>query len=283
MSVRPKIRSTLQLGLFVALFTTMLPWNAWAETPEKEPKRRFSLGVGAAVVKFDTEFKFSDKKNRVSLSIDAEKDLGLPASNTVGTLYGLYEFHQKHYLGFAYFRISRESTLLDGEFQSGDVTVNGKASLVDRTQFYSVNYGYALFKDERSQVLFTAGLEGLDLKYTFEAQGEITIDGVTQAGSLKEEASVFAPLPMFGLNFWYAYTPKWGISTKVSLVGGTFQDVSAFVAQTSINTRYQFSRRVGAVFGVTYFDADINVENDTDRTEIDYGYAGVFLGIHATF
>jgi hypothetical protein len=259
------------------------PGGAYAEETKKERHRKFTLGVGPAVVKFDTKIKFGDKETGRSFLIDPEGDLGLPESNTVGTIYGLYHFRKKHYLGFAFFRIKRESTLFDDEFIADDLVVRGKASLFDRTRFYQLYYGHALFEDERSRVLFTAGLYGLELRYTFEAEGEITLGGITHTGTFKEETSVFAPLPLFGLDFFFSFTPSWGIGTKVSLVGGSFQDVSALVSQTSVNARYQFSKRVGGIFGITYFDADVKIEDDTDRTDVDYGYNGVFLGIHAIF
>jgi hypothetical protein len=94
---------------------------------------------------------------------------------------------------------------------------------------------------------------------------------------------VFAPLPLLGLDFWYAFTPKGGLSTKLKFVGGEYQDVRAWVVNTTINVRYQFNRYVGGALGVTYFDADVVVDDSDQRIDVNYGYDGLFLGLHFGF
>ena len=88
---------------------------------------------------------------------------------------------------------------------------------------------------------------------------------------------------MPGLNFGYSFTPKWTLFTEISVVGGSFGDVSASVLQTSINARYRFTEHVGLLIGITYFDAKITIDNETDITDITYGYNGGFIGMHFGF
>ena len=66
-------------------------------------------------------------------------------------------------------------------------------------------------------------------------------------------------------------------------MGGSYQDVSVRVIETSINSRYQFSRNTGFLLGLTYFDSDIDIDDDEKVTEVSYGYNGVFVGIHVGF
>ena len=115
------------------------------------------------------------------------------------------------------------------------------------------------------------------------AQGEITIDGQTNPGMIEEDASVFAPLPLIGFDFWFAFTPKWSLSTKIGLVGGSYQDLSAGVLQTIVNAKYQFTRHLGALVGLTYFDADVKIDDSEERIDISYGYDGAFFGLHLTY
>jgi hypothetical protein len=72
-------------------------------------------------------------------------------------------------------------------------------------------------------------LNALDLRLLFEASGQITIDNTTRSNAIVAEANVFAPLPLIGLNFGYSYTPKWRLSTRISLVVGSYDDISATV------------------------------------------------------
>ena len=54
----------------------------------------------------------------------------------------------------------------------------------------------------------------------------------------------------------------WSLSTKISLVGGSFGDVSASVLQTSINSHYQFTKHTGLLLGMTYFNADVKSDDE---------------------
>jgi hypothetical protein len=94
---------------------------------------------------------------------------------------------------------------------------------------------------------------------------------------------VFAPLPLIGLDFLYNFTPRWGMNTKVAFVRGSYEDVSAGVLQTSVHALYSFTDHVGLVFGLAYFDADVEIEDDVEKIDISYGYDGGFVGMHFIF
>lgn len=246
---------------------------------------RFALGIGAAIVRFDTKLKFTDKTRSTfnSIFLDPEGNLGLPEISHVTTFYGGWNINPRHSIGFSYFSVNRESSLFNIDETFEDVRVVGKAKIVDTTNFYRFSYGYTLFDDERSNIKLQAGIYGLDLKYVFEAEGELTQGGVTESGSIHEEASVFAPLPLIGLDFWFSFTPEWGISTKVAFVAGSYEDVTAAVLQTGINAQYRFTDHVGLVFGLAYFDADVEIEDNLEKIDIAYGYDGGFIGMHFVF
>jgi hypothetical protein len=275
----------LILFTFIFLLILAMPTvQAGAEPDRVElyKNNRFALGVGAAIVKFDTAVKFTDKTrvNLNSIFIDAEGTLGLPEVSSVTTFYGVWNINPKHSIGFSYFNINRESSLVDIDENLEDVRVVGDVAISDTTDFYRFNYGYALFNDDRSKIKLDVGIYGIDLKYTFEAEGEITQDGVTESKSIYEEAKVFAPLPLIGLDFWYSFTPRWSMNTRVAFVAGSYEDVSASVLQTGINAQYRFTDHIGLVFGLAYFDADIVIEDDIDKKDISYGYDGGFIGMH---
>ena len=245
----------------------------------------FALGIGAAIVKFDTKLKFTDKTraNFNSVFIDPEGTLGLPETSSVTTFYGAWNINPRHSVGFTYFSVNRENSLFNIDETLEDVRIQGDVTITDATNFYRLIYGYTLFKDYRSKINLSAGIYGLDLRYVFEAQGQITQDGVTISDSIKEEAKVFAPLPLIGLDFWYAFTPKWSLITKVAFVAGAYEDVSAGVLQTSINALYNFNDHIGLLFGLAYFDADVVIEDDVEKIDVAYGYDGGFIGMHFIF
>ncbi len=50
--------------------------------------------------------------------------------------------------------------------------------------------------------------------------------------------------------------------------------------QTAINTRYRFSKHVGLVFGIAYFDAVVDIDDGVEKTDITNGYNGGYIGMH---
>ncbi len=244
---------------------------------------KFALGVGYALVRFDTNFKFNDKQTDISVYIDGEGTLGLPQSDFLPVLYGAYRFNNKHMMGFSYFRVKRESTLLNFDDTVDDIQITGEVTLTDNTSFYNVLYGYTLFEDDRSRVQGQLGINVLDLKYIFEANGTVTYPNGSTTTSYEAEEGVVAPLPLFGFQFWYAFTPKWGLDTKVRFVAGQYQETTAWVVDTAITARYQFNQNVGGMIGVSYFDAEVRIEDSEERVDINYGYEGLFLGLHIIF
>lgn len=261
----------------------LVPALSVAEDYKSIESSETGLGVGIALVRFDTSVKFGDKQKDRSIFVDTEGTLGLPDWDSIPVFYGAYRFSQKHGIGFSYFQVKRESSVYEIDETLDDVRITGQATFSDATRFYNVFYANTLYEDDRSRVQGNIGINVLDIKYVLEAEGTITYEDMTTSSSLYEDAGITAPLLLFGLDFWYAFTPKWGISTKIALVGGSYQDIRGWVVNSTINARYQFSKHTGAVFGITYFDADINIEDESERTDVKYGYDGAFLGLHIVF
>ena len=270
---------------YMLFFTVIVSTPTYAELDKLELYQgyKFALGAGAAVVKFDTKIKVTDKKTGNSVFLDPEGNLDLPEVSHVTTIYGVYNFNQKHSVSFSFFSINRESSIFSFDKTFEDIRVVGDATMSDVTNFYRLNYGYTLFVDDRSKIKLLAGIYTLDLKYVFKAEGDITIDGVTTSGSILEEANVFAPLPLVGLDFWFSFTPKWSMATQVAFVAGEFDGVSAVVIQAGINAQYKFSENIGGVIGMTNFTTDVVIEDDIEKQDISYAYGGLFLGVHFVF
>lgn len=242
---------------------------------------RFLLGIGAGIVRFDVNAKLIDKQDGSSRFVDLEGNLGLDRESDVTTFYGSYRFSPKHSFHFAYFDIDRSSTFPEFTGNYEDlIVVRASVEVKDETRFYNFSYGYRLFVDEKSKITLVAGLTGLDLRFSAEATGEITVDGNIRSEAVLAEANVLAPLPLLGLNFVTAYTQEWSLATRVSLMAGSYQDVSASILQVNINSLYQFNQHVGLLLGLTYFSADVDINESLELLEVSYNYEGFFIGMH---
>ncbi len=265
--------------------------NAEDEVPTDDEYARnmdakFSLGIAAGFARFDTNFNLTEKSTGRNVFIDAEGTLGLPETETIPIVYGYYRPSRKHGIGFSFFQIDRNSNLLALDENLGDLNVTGNVTLSDQSSFYYLTYNYTAYEDDRAFIFATFGLYGLDLKYKLTAEGAISFRGVPVAsGEFEQEESIFAPLPLLGIDAWFALTPKWAIGAKVALVGGEVNDVRAFVIESAIRSRFVFSKHVAAIFGMSYFDADVTIDKDDKdlKTEISYGFDSFFAGLDFRF
>jgi len=73
------------------------------------------------------------------------------------------------------------------------------------------------------------------------------------------------------------------LGAKISLVAGSYQEISALVVDTSVRAKYQFAKHVGFSFGLTYLNAEVTIDDPDLKTEVGYGYDGVALGFDIRF
>ena len=264
--------------------------TATAQTPQSGEEaiayedKRFLLGLGVGIVRFDTNAKVTSKETGRSRFVDLEGDLGLPDDDRINTIYGSWRFNRKHSVHFSYFNIDRESDLIGVSQDFGDlVTVNADIVIKDTSRFFSVAYGYTFHEDDRSDVTLVAGLKNIDLRMEAEVTGEVIVGGQTLSETEVFDADVLAPLPLFGLNLGFDFTEKWSVAARVGLVTGSYQDTSALVVESTINAHYRFTDNVGLLTGLTYFNADVEIDDDDEETEITYGYIGLSIGLHLGF
>lgn len=276
---------TCFLQLIVLLCSSFVSIQSHANNDKVDNSFGTGFGVGFALVRFDTSFKFTDKETGRKVFVDADGNLGLPDIQALPVIYGQYRFTNKHAIGFNYFKVKRESAIFNFDENLDDVHIKGSALFRDETYFFNVKYINTLFEDSRSRVQILFGLNIMDIKYVLEAEGEIiyTDTPTTTYESLREEVSVLAPLPLIGLEFINSFTKEWSVQTNISLVAGNYKDVRAWVVNTNVSAIYQISPNMGATIGIAYFDADVAVNDNLKRNEIKYGYDGVNIGLHVVF
>lgn len=271
---------TLRLLITAVLILSGVSTASAEESPKE---RKFAFGVGYALARFDTSVKFNNKESGRSVFVDAEGTLGLPENDAVPIFYGLYRISKGHAIGFSYFEVRRESSIFNFNETIDDVTIDGQVTFSDDTRFFNLAWLPTFYEDDRSRILGRFGINSMNINYALDAEGTITYEDDSVGGSLYEEAGVIAPLPLVGVNLMYSFSPRWNVSTQVSFIGGNYQDVSAVVLNTEVIAGYRLSKVFGLLFGIAYFDADVVIEDSSDRTDIKYGYSGAYLGLNAAF
>ncbi|MCZ6853979.1 MAG: hypothetical protein O7G86_08670 [Gammaproteobacteria bacterium] len=246
--------------------------------------RKLSIGVAVGYERFDTNFKFVDRSSGLSAFIDAEGTLGLPENQSIPILYGYYRAAKRHGIGYSFFRVNRSSTLLAFDENLGDLNVSGRVTLADVSRFYNLTYNFTVYEDDRAFVFASFGLQGIDLKYRFRAEGEVSFAGVSIVGDeFVREVNKFAPLPLVGVDAWFALTPRLSIGSRVALIAGSNKDISGGVLDARIRARFAINKNLALFGGINVFQSDLEIKSDKYKTEVRYGFGGVFLGLDVGF
>jgi hypothetical protein len=254
------------------------------ENSDRFLNRSFWFGIGVGYERFDTNLKLTDNRSGSSVFVDLESSLGLAEKTAIPLIYGYYRPSKKHGFGWYYSQVRRDGEVLAIDQNFGDLNVTGVASISDRTSFYDLTYNYTAYEDDRAFVFASFGVYGLDLSYNLTAVGEITYqDEPVTSGRFEEDVSQFAPLPLVGVDVWFALTPRWSIGAKVSVVGGSYNDLSAFVMSSKIRAAYTLDDHFAVDFGVNYFDADVTIDGRIRRSDIRYAFSGFRAGLTYRF
>lgn len=248
------------------------------------PARTLSVGIAAGLMRFDTNFKITDRDSGRSVFLDAEGTLQLPETKVIPLVYGYWRPSPKHGLGFGYFSVQRDSELIAIDRNFDDLRLDGRATLTDDTSFYALTYNYTVFQDSRAFVFASIGIKAIDLEYQFAAIGQVSLGGeVIESGSYRNTIEQFAPIPLAGIEAWFALTDKWSVGARAAFVAGEVSDVRAVITESSIRAKYEFNKNIGLIMGINYFDGDITINDVDEKQEINYGFDGIMLGVDVGF
>jgi hypothetical protein len=279
-----------RLGRRVALsFLLWLPvasaqQTSLGETDSSTLSRTLSVGIAAGLMRFDTNYKITDRDSGRSVFLDAEGSMQLPEVKTIPLVYGYWRPSSKHGLGFGYFSVYRDSEVIAVDRNFGDLSLDGRATLTDDTSFYALTYNYTFFEDPRALLFASFGIKAIDLEYQFDAVGVLSLDGeLIESGVYNKTITQFAPIPLVGVDVWFALTERWSFGARAAFVAGEISDTRAVITESSIRAKYYFNDNVSMFMGINYFDGDITLDDAEVKTEINYGFDGLLLGIDVGF
>ena len=212
----------------------------------------------------------------VGTNIDYSRDLGGDDSATVLRLDMYYRFNPRHRIDFSQYRVQRsgERTLeIEIDFEDERYEIGERLSSDIDYTMYRLGYSYSFYHSEQVELSFSAGLNIME--YDFEISNT--------DGSDASDASVTAPLPMFGLRIGYAITPKWSIHY---LSETFFIEIEDTLKGSLLNSEFTLRYRLFDHFilgaGLADFSADLEAhDSDWDGRieESSRGYS-VFLSYY---
>ena len=285
--------------LVVVLICVMFTLPAFAEKGEEKkepypyPWEKFYMDVGVYFASLDSGLTLGGSKG-LGLKLDVEDLLGLETSDVSYRLAAGYRIGKKrrHKLDLSWFRFHRdgENTIVEAipippeiGGEPGDTIGPGTIESVFNFDIYKLKYEYSFILDERADLNVGIGLFIMPIEFgvTYEA------GGIT-SGSVEE--SITAPLPVVGLGFDFAITPKWIIRQQLEFFYLEYDNFEGGIQSLSVALEYFPWKHVGFGLGADGMNVHLKVSEETDYPglgdfvgTLDFAYIGAQLYMKFVF
>lgn len=238
---------------------------------------RYAFAIGEFLPAFATNVRVAGQDLGAGDDVDVEDELDVDRTDRSVYAAASWRFKPNHRMFVSYFRSLREnSAVAEDEIQIGDEIYPVGASLDTKLKFdvIPINYAYSFKRASNYELAVTAGLHWTSLT--------LDMEGSASAGSQDADASmtarVNAPMPLVGVLFDYAITPRWfaglrgevfwfDIATDTVGVGGT-------IGNLRLSTDYWITRNIGLGAAVNAFQINIDVDSSEWDGRLEYGYFG---------
>ncbi len=282
--------SWIVAGMFVFISFSSGTALARENDPSKLPWERAYIDLGYYIVSLDSSFRLGSGKLGLGVNLDVEKFFGLDTTDSAFRLDAGWRFtkNKRHKLELGWFAFHRDGTtflnetveLPDGE--GGETTLGpGQFDSTFNFDIIKLKYEYSIILDDRLDLNAGAGLYVMPIEFGFTG----VVDGVGQTDLVEE---ITAPLPVFGLGFDFAITPKWFIRQQLD---GFYLEIKNFrggILHGSFALEYLPWKYVGFGLGGDYLTVQIEAEGEDYPGidfvgSVDFNYFGARLYLKGYF
>jgi hypothetical protein len=249
-----------------------------AEEGQKEkPWERFSLNLGGFVTTLNSDLRIGSKSSGVGIDVNGEDALGLDSSITVFRADAVYRFtsNRRHRFDLSYLDLRRGATkTLQADIQIKDQTFSAGTTVDSLFDLKIIRgaYSYSLFQDERLDLGLSAGVYVAPIKIRLSS---------SRTGAAEEE-SITAPLPVLGLRFDFAITPKFFLKQNIDFFYLQYQNFQGSLVDAKIALEYNVWKHLG--FGIAYDYLRIQVKAEGQNYpgidmvgKLQFGLGGLLL------
>jgi hypothetical protein len=266
------------MGIYVILFSLafLFPSVVAAEEGEKaKPWERFSLNVGGFIATVNSDIRLGAES--AALDISPEDFLGLDSSVFVFRADALWRFtsNRRHRFELSYYDLRRASTkTIDADIQINDkiFTAGTTVDTLFDIQVVRAGYSYSLIQDDRFDLAIGGGLYVMPIriKLSSTSSGEASDEGIT------------APLPVAGLRFDFAITPKLFLKESLDVFYFQYQNFQGGLFDIKLGLEYNIWKHFGVGVAYDYFRLWFKAEgqdypNINMVGKIQFNYGGILL------
>ena len=281
------------------LVGAMICFPAFAEEskPKKEPYpypwNKGYLTLGAYFATLDSSVTAGGSKG-LGLNVDVEDLLGLETTDTSFRLAAGYRLGKKRRhkleLSWFYFHREGENTIVEEipippelGGQPGESIGPGTINSLFNFDIIKFKYEYSFLLDERADLNIGASLFVMPIEFGIT----FTDAGVTR-GSVQE--SITAPLPVVGLGFDFAITPKWFIRQQLEVFYLEIDNFEGGITSLTVALEYFPWKNVGFGLGADGLQVNIKATEETDYPglgdfvgDLEFSYIGAQLYVKLVF
>ncbi len=228
---------------------------------------KYMIRLGAYYVdRADTDFLILSSIG-VGAGVSFDKDLGGDTTDSDARIDGYYRFNDRHRLEFGNFTVDRHgeifATLTIGDTVFLDETINSNIKYT----ITKIGYAYSFYHSPQVELSLVAGLNITDYDINYSgSSGTSGASGVT------------APLPLFGLNLSYAFSPKWSVHSLSEAFYIDIEDsLKGVLLNSEFNIEYKAFKNFAIGAGTTRVSTDFDVNDDDWKGTFNDSHRGYLL------
>jgi hypothetical protein len=162
------------------------------------------------------------------------------------------------------------------EFEAG-VTVDGKLEI----DTYVVDVLYAVYQDERAELLVGGGVHALNVETSLVAS--LITGGVSRSESTSSD-TLLAPVPNFRVQGNYAFDERLGVDLTAGWLSASVDEYDGDFLYANMRLRYRFLSRASISIGYQFTRIDISEERgDLGKRALDVDLYGPSLQFSYAF
>jgi hypothetical protein len=252
----------------VIVFLLSSPVLAADKSTSDMPWEKGYVNLGAYFASLNTGFRLGLGNIGLGITLDAEDFLGLDTTDAAFRVDAGYRLGKsmRHKLDFSWFQFHRqaekvltEDVELPPELGGETLPTGMTASSLFDFDIYKIKYEYSFILDDR--VDLNAGLGVFIMPMEF---------GLGEKGRELKSESITAPLPVFGIGFDIAMTPKWFLRQGIDLLFLELSNFKGSILNPQIALEYWAWEHVGFGVGLDGMMVNIEAKDDNAYPGIDF-------------
>jgi hypothetical protein len=235
------------------------------------------VSFGGFLAGLNSGVRLGAKEVGLGIDIDLEKALGLTSTNLILRGDALYRFgnSQRHGVKLGYLGFYRNASKVLGR----DIEIKGKTYSIGTNVSSKLNvmifkgaYNYSFFRDDRFNINASIGFFVSPIRFETSASGSET-----------KKTNFIAPLPVFGLQSEFAFTPKLILKQGFEFLYLKFSGFTGSIVDMNLVMEYNAWKQVGLGIGLNAFRLRIESIDEEEyplikfQGNIDFGYTGLLF------